>query len=126
MRITKDFSLRLANEIAQRNIYDTDEVATLIKVNIESELVGLIRENAEKVDLRYQEVLQRIAKTRIGSKEYVELGYQLSRLKHEKKAMNKAADKETRDRMYSRLRTFIIDRLGEEFLNDFYDEINKK
>ena len=126
MRITKDFSLRLANEIAQRNIYDTDEVATLIKVNIESELGSLIRENAEKVDLRYQEVLQRIAKTRIGSKEYVELGYQLSRLKHEKKAMNKAADKEKRDRMYSLLRAFIIDRLGEEFLNDFYDEINKK
>jgi len=126
MRITKDFSLRLANEIAQRNIYDIDEVATLIKVNIESELGSLIRENAEKVEAKYQEVLQRQAKNRIGSKEYIDLGYQLARLKHEKKAMNKAADKEKRDRMYSLLRAFIIDRLGGEFLNDFYDEINKK
>lgn len=114
------FAKDLAEEIATRNIYEVDEVSTLIKVWTMMYAAELVKEYATEAELEYIHLLKQQSLKKMHSKDYVELGYKLSLAKHKKAAANRAASEISNDVKYRKLRDFVVQNYGRNALDDFF------
>ena len=121
-KIITDFSESLANEIAQRKIYDLEEISILIQTRTRFLLRDMMNEYSTEAEKEYLKLLDQQSKNNLNSTAYVQMGYKLSAAKQRKAAANRAANNMGRDDDYQKLKDFIINKFGEEVLNDFYNQ----
>lgn len=118
MAIT-DFANSLAQEIAQRQIFDVNEIASMIKVRTNFAIRELMNEYTTESEKEYMNLVYQQSRQRVGSKEYIEFGYKLAALKHKKAAANRAANNLKRQDDYQLLKNFVIDKFGDDVYNEF-------
>lgn len=119
------FSDKLSKELAQRNIYDVEEVNALIKVSVRQMLSDLIVENIPRIEQEYNNLLVQQSKNRVGTPAYVEMGYKLALLKGKRASARALVRDALSKRDYTRLKKFITDKFGKEIIEQFHREKEK-
>jgi len=123
-KLITEFSSSLAKEISERKIYDLQEVSLLIKLRLDFVLRDLMNQYSTEAEIEYISLLTQQSKNRIGSKEYIQLGYKLAAARQKKSSANRAANNMGREDDYQRLKNFISSEYGDIALTKFY-EISK-
>jgi hypothetical protein len=121
-KLITEFSNSLAKEISERKIYDIAEITTLIKMRLEFVLRDLMTAYSTQAETEYMNMLNQQSKNKIGSLEYIKLGYKLAAAKQKKASANRAANNMGREDDYHNLKQFILSEYGEEALTKFYEK----
>lgn len=111
----------LAREISTRRIFDIEEVKTLIAVRIKSALPDILDENSINVQNEYDRLLAQSRKVKLGSPEYIMLGYELARAKAALKKSNRLLNHIRKDQANESLRAFVLEKYGESALDGFVE-----
>lgn len=88
--IIKRISKEIANEIITRPNFNLEEVAGIVNFRINESIIEILMSNVEREELNYHKLLLQQSQLRLGSKEYVNLGYQLAIAKNKKSIANRA------------------------------------
>jgi hypothetical protein len=92
----KDIIERVSNDIAKEIIsrpkFDLEEISGIIKFRIKESMLELLLENVEKEEVMYYRLLVEQSELRLGSPEYIKLGYKLSLAKNRKAIANRAVN----------------------------------
>lgn len=121
-KIITDFSERLAKEIADRKIYDFEEISTLIQVRTSFLLRDMINEYSTEAQRDYLELLKERSKYKINSTAFLKMGYKISVAKQRKADANRAANMMGRQDDYQKLKNFVSHKFGLKVLNEFYNQ----
>ncbi len=117
--IINKMSIELSSKISDYAVYDIEEVATLIKVEVKFLLKDIMLEYATQQEKEYLKLLDEQSKNKIGSLSYVKLGYKLSAAKQKKAAANRSAhNMNKQDELYY-LKKFISNKFGKKVLKEF-------
>jgi len=109
----------LANEISERKIFDIDDVKQLISIRFRSGLFDFLSELSSVEEKEYLIALDQQSRNKIGSTQYIALGYKLSALKAKKASVNRAINNVKRDDKLERLKKFVNDKFGELAVTEF-------
>lgn len=99
----------IARKVAAGGVMNVDDTAEMIAATIKLSMPDILEEFSTIEEKAYTKLLQQAQSLRVGSKEYLEVGYKLSLLKKRKATANRAANNVRREDNYSRLRHFIVD-----------------
>lgn len=113
--IIEDLSKSIAREIIERPNFEVEEISTIIMVRIKDSLMDILLENVQKEEAKYMKLLIEQSKLRVGSRDYVKLGYKLSIAKHKKSIANRAVHNQ---RKINKLNVAL------EYIKDNYKEVN--
>lgn len=119
-------SQELAKEISNRSIFDIQEVATLIKVGIQSHLRELTNDFSTHEESRYLNLLAKHAVTSIHDRDYNKLTKQLEIARIQKAKINRLLHSIKRGDEYQAFKNKVIEELGEEFVNDFTEQYRQE
>jgi len=92
----KDIIERVSNDIAKEIIsrpkFDLEEISGIIKFRIKESVLEILLANVEKEEVAYHRLLVEQSTLRLGSPEYIKLGYKLSLAKNKKAIANRAVN----------------------------------
>lgn len=112
----------LANELAERRQWDLENIKSLIYVKFRSTLLDMINDQHTFEEKQYLIALDQQSKNRIGSTEYIKLGYTLSALKAKKAHTNRLANNVKREDSLTKLKAYVTEKWGIEELNQLLAE----
>lgn len=115
----------LAVEISQRRVFNIEEIKTLIVIKFKESIVDFIKEYATQDENSYQSLLLKQSKNRVGSKEYVSLGYELAAAKHRKATTNRVLNEIKKESKLTLLIEFVAEAYGPETIDKFNDHLKK-
>ena len=121
-KIITDFSESLANEIAQRKIYNIEGISILIEVRTKLLIRDLMNEYSTEAEKDYLKLLDQQSRNRINTNAYVQMGYKLAAAKQRKASANRAANNMGKEDDYQRLKNFVSHKFGREAINDFFNQ----
>lgn len=88
--IIKRISKEIASEIITRPNFDLEEISGIVSFRINESILEILSSNVDKEELNYHKLLVQQSQLRVGSKEYVNLGYKLAIAKNRKSIANRA------------------------------------
>ena len=109
----------LAKEISERRIYNLEEIKILIAVRFNDALIDFVKEHISQNEKEYFDLLQQQAKNKIGSPQYLSMGYKLAAAKHKKTTSNRILNEVRQDDMFVLLRKFVVAKYGQEVFDEF-------
>ena len=113
----------LAEEISTRSIYKVEEIKTLIAMRFNDALKEFIKERATESEKEYYNLLKQQANNKIGSTQYVSMGYKLAAAKHKKTESNRILNEINQDDKYIRLKKFVAAKFGQDVIDEFIKEV---
>lgn len=119
-KVITDFSEQLAREIAERNVYDINDIAALIESRVNMCVRDIVDEYTTQAEMEYMRLLDRQSKNKIGGTEYILLGYKIAAAKQKKAAANRASNNMRKEDEYSRLKDFVEINFGKDVLDEFF------
>jgi len=117
---------KLAKEISERSIFDIEDVKGLIVLYFNESLAEFIKEHTSQSEKEYYLLLQQQSKNKIGSREYVSLGYKLAAAKYKKTASNRVLNEVRLEDKYTLLTKFVVEQYGQEVIDKFIDKAVKE
>ncbi len=112
------FCKNLSQEISERNIMDLSEISMLLKIRINDNLKLFIEHLSSKEEQKYINLLDKQSRNKLGSKEYISIGYELSKAKINKSIANRALNEVKREDNLEKVKKYIIENFGEDKYNE--------
>jgi len=125
-KIIKDFSRRIAEQIAERDLYDVEKIADFIKVQVEFCMDSIVEGYKTKAEKRYEDLLEEQSKNIANIRKYIELGYRLAIAKKRKAIVNRMQSTIKTQNKYKKLKAYIEKTCGEQMLEEFFIELERE
>ena len=90
--IIRKVSTDIAKEIITRPNFDIEEISGIINFRLNESMLEILLANVELAESNYLKLLFEQSNNKVGSKNYVELGYKLAIAKHKKSVANRAVN----------------------------------
>jgi hypothetical protein len=123
--IIKEVSKEIAREIITRPNFDLEEIANIINFRIKESMLDILLSNVEKEEITYHRLLLEQSSNRVGSKQYVDLGYKLAIAKNKKSIANRAVNNVRNNTKIAICYSFIKGKLGDDSLTELYELMNE-
>lgn len=122
--IIKRISKEIASEIITRPNFDLEEVAAIINFRINDSIIDILMSNVEKEELNYNKLLLQQSQLKLGSKEYVSLGYQLAIAKNKKSIANRSLNNAKGNVKSTKIMEFIRNKFPDFDMGILYDYLD--
>ena len=122
--IIKRISKEIASEIITRPNFDLEEVAAIVNFRINDSIIEILMSNVEKEELNYNKLLLQQSQLKLGSKEYVSLGYQLAIAKNKKSIANRSLNNAKGNVKSTKIMEFIRNKFPDFDMGILYDYLD--
>lgn len=119
--IIREVSKDIAKEIITRPNFDLEEISGIINFRLNESMLEILLSNVSLAESNYLKLVFEQSNNKIGSKNYVELGYKLAIAKHKKSVANRALNNVKSKTKLGIVLNYIKEKYTEINMSDIYD-----